>query len=242
MPVQKIPRVTLIGAGPGAADLITVRGAQALASADAVLYDALINTDLLELAPAGAPKIFVGKRSGKHEYPQEEINKLIVQYAQDYGHIVRLKGGDPFVFGRGYEEIMHAHSYGIATTVIPGISSAIAVPGAFNIPLTSRGINESFWVITGATTNGQISNDVRLAAQSTATVVILMGMNNLKGITTLYQELNKGHLPVAIIQNGTRLNQRIIKGDIKSIYTLAQDSGIGSPAIIVIGEVVNLQF
>lgn len=236
------PKVTLIGAGPGATDLITLRGAKALAQANAVLYDALINPDLLDLAPALAPRIFVGKRSGDHEFSQEEINKLIVEYAQNYGHVVRLKGGDPFVFGRGYEEIVFAHSYGIETEVVPGISSAVAVPAAFNMPLTSRGVSESFWVITGATTQGHISQDLQLAAQSTATVVILMGMKNLGEITKLFKEVGKSQVPAAIIQNGTRPNQRVAIGTVNTIEQIALDQHFSSPAIIVIGNVVNLHF
>lgn len=238
----KIPKVTLVGAGPGATDLLTIRGANALASADAVLYDALVNTELLDLAPVEAPRIFVGKRAGNHEYTQTQINSLIVHYAQEYGHIVRLKGGDPFVFGRGYEEIQYAATFGIETEVVPGITSVVAVPAAFNIPLTSRGVSESFWVITGATTNGQISQDLKLAAQSTATVVILMGMNNLPQITELFCQLGRHQAPVAIIQNGTRSNQRMVTGTVETILEVVQEHKIASPAIIVIGNVVDLQF
>lgn len=241
MPSQE-PKVTLVGAGPGAIDLITLRGARALAAADAVLYDALVNTELLDLVPAGSPKIYVGKRAGNHEYTQQQINQLIVDYARQYGHIVRLKGGDPFVFGRGYEELLHANAFGIKTEVIPGITSAVAVPGAVNIPLTSRGVNESFWVITGATTNGHISEDLALAAQSTATVVILMGMNNLEGITQLFAAAGKSQTPVAIIQNGTRPNQRLALGTIETICQIVREKKLTSPAIIVVGKVVDLHF
>ncbi|PSR55660.1 uroporphyrinogen-III C-methyltransferase [Adhaeribacter arboris] len=238
----KIPRVTLVGAGPGDVDLLTIKGAKALAAADLVLYDALINPALLDFVPADKPRIFVGKRSGKHEYPQEEINALIVKYALEYGHVVRLKGGDPFVFGRGYEEIQFAAQHGVATAVIPGISSAVAVPAAQNIPLTSRGVSESFWVITGATKYGQISSDIALAAQSSATVVILMGMKNLADITRVFQVLGKNTTPVAIIQNGTLPNERLVCGTIDTICQLAQEQNFTSPAIIVIGGVVDLRF
>jgi uroporphyrin-III C-methyltransferase len=238
----KEPKVTLIGAGPGAIDLITLRGARVLGQADAVLYDALVNTELLDLVPAGSPKIYVGKRAGNHEYTQAEINQLIVDYARQYGHIVRLKGGDPFVFGRGYEEILFANTHGIKTEVIPGITSAVAVPGAANIPLTSRGVNESFWVITGATTNGHISEDLALAARSTATVVILMGMKNLEGITSLFKAAGKSQTPVAIIQNGTRPNQRIALGTVDTICHIVREQQLTSPAIIVVGRVVDLHF
>jgi uroporphyrin-III C-methyltransferase len=238
----KIPQVTLVGAGPGDVDLLTIKGAKALAAADLVLYDALINPELLNLVPEGKPRVFVGKRSGKHEFPQEEINALIVKYAWQYGHVVRLKGGDPFVFGRGYEEIMYAAQHGVATTVIPGISSAVAVPALQNIPLTSRGVSESFWVITGATKHGEISADIALAAQSSATVIILMGMKNLADITQVFKVLGKNTTPVAIIQNGTLPHQRLVTGTIDTICQIATDHNITSPAIIVIGEVVNLHF
>ncbi len=238
----KLPQVTLVGAGPGDVDLLTIKGAKALAAADLVLYDALINPELLNLVPEGKPRVFVGKRSGKHEYPQEEINALIVKYARQYGHVVRLKGGDPFVFGRGYEEIVYAAQHGVATTVIPGISSAVAVPALQNIPLTSRGVSESFWVITGATKHGEISADIALAAQSSATVIILMGMKNLADITQVFKVLGKNSTPVAIIQNGTLPNQRLVSGTIDTICQLAADQHFTSPAIIVIGEVVKLQF
>jgi len=236
------PKVTLVGAGPGAPDLLTLRGAKALAEANAVLYDALVNPALLDLVPPAAPQIFVGKRSGNHEYTQDQINQLIVDYARQFGHIVRLKGGDPFVFGRGYEEILFANANGIATEVVPGITSAIAVPGEFNIPLTSRGINESFWVITGATTNGHISQDLALAAQSTATVVILMGMKNLRDIMDLFKTNGKHQMPVAIMQNGTRHNQQLAVGTVETILDIVAEKNLTSPAIIVVGHVVNLNF
>ena len=236
------PQVTLVGAGPGDVDLLTIKGAKALAAADLVLYDALINPALLDLVPADKPRVFVGKRAGKHEFPQEEINALIVQYAREYGHVVRLKGGDPFVFGRGYEEIQYAAAHGVLTTVIPGISSAMAVPAAQNIPLTSRGVSESFWVITGATKHGEISADMALAAQSSATVVILMGMKNLADIIQVFKVLGKNHLPVAIIQNGTLPHERLVTGTIDTIGQLAHEQQVTSPAIIVIGEVVRLHF
>ena len=144
----KEPRITLIGAGPGDAELITLKGIKALQTADVVLYDALVNEELLDFAPAGAVKVYVGKRSGDHSYSQDAVNKLMVDYALNYGHAVRLKGGDPFVFGRGYEEIDFAASYSITTQVIPGISSSISVPGLQLIPVTHRGLSESFWVVT----------------------------------------------------------------------------------------------
>src|SRR6202012_2118988 len=149
----KEPRITLVGAGPGDTDLITLKGVKALQTADVVLYDALVNEEMLDFAPAHATKVYVGKRSGDHSFSQEAINKLMIDYALNYGHVVRLKGGDPFVFGRGYEELDHAASYSIPAEVIPGISSSIGVPGLQQIPVTHRGLSESFWVITGTTSN-----------------------------------------------------------------------------------------
>ncbi len=179
------PQVTLVGAGPGDPDLLTIKGAKALAEANVVLYDALANEELLSYAPKKALKIFVGKRKGCHAYTQEEINQLIVDNALTYGNVVRLKGGDPFIFGRGSEEIEFVESFGIPTFVVPGISSSIAVPASQGISLTKRGVSESFWVITGTTSARKLSADVALAAQSTATVVILMGMSKLEEIVAL---------------------------------------------------------
>jgi len=205
-PVLKLhrsPRLTLVGAGPGDPELITVKGINAIKTADVVLYDALVSTEIIQLIPAGIPALSVGKRAGSHEYSQEDINELIVEFAYLYGHVVRLKGGDSFVFGRGSEELEYAESHGVTTAVVPGISSAIAVPASANIPVTARGISESFWVVTGTTKSGTISADVALAAQSTATVVILMGLKKIREIMQLFESKGKGETPVAVIQNGT---------------------------------------
>jgi uroporphyrin-III C-methyltransferase len=233
------PSVTLVGAGPGDPDLLTIKGAKALAEANVVLYDALANEEILTYAPKKAIKIFVGKRKGCHEYSQDQINQLIVDNALTYGHVVRLKGGDPFIFGRGSEEIDFVESFGIPTTVVPGISSSIAVPAYQGISLTKRGVSESFWVITGTTSSRKLSSDVALAAQSSATVVILMGMSKLNQIITLFQNESKGETPVAIIQNGTTVHEKIGVGTINTIQTIVDEHKLSSPAIIVIGEVVR---
>jgi len=233
------PRVTLVGAGPGDPDLLTVKGVNALAEADVVLYDALANEEILAYAPKKAIKIFVGKRKGCHEYSQDQINQLIVDNAFTYGNVVRLKGGDPFIFGRGSEEIEYVESFGIPTFVVPGISSSIAVPANQGISLTKRGVSESFWVITGTTSDRELSKDVALAAQSSATVVILMGMSKLAQIVSLFQNESKGETPVAIIQNGTMPNEKVGIGTIDSILQIVKENNLSSPAIIVIGEVVR---
>lgn len=236
---KKQPIVTLVGAGPGDPDLLTIKGAKALAEADVVLYDALANEEILTYAPKKSIKIFVGKRKGCHEYSQDQINQLIVDNALTYGHVVRLKGGDPFIFGRGSEEIDFIESFGIPTSVVPGISSSIAVPAYQGISLTKRGVSESFWVITGTTSDRKLSNDVALAAQSSATVVILMGMSKLTQIIDLFQKESKGETPVAIIQNGTTAQEKIGVGTINTIEQVVAQQQLSSPAIIVIGEVVK---
>jgi uroporphyrin-III C-methyltransferase len=204
-----------------------------------VLYDALANEEIMTYAPKKAIRIFVGKRKGCHEYTQDQINQLIVDNALTYGHVVRLKGGDPFIFGRGSEEIEYAESFGIPTFVVPGISSSIAVPAYQGISLTKRGTSESFWVITGTTSDRNLSDDVALAAQSSATVVILMGMSKLSQIVSLFQNESKGETPVAIIQNGTTPQEKIGVGTINSIQKVVAQNNLSSPAIIVIGDVVK---
>lgn len=233
------PKVTLVGAGPGDPDLLTLKGVKALAEANVVLYDALANEEIMNHAPQDAIKIFVGKRIGAHAYSQDQINQLIVDNALTYGHVVRLKGGDPFIFGRGSEEIEYAESFGIPTFVVPGISSAIAVPAYQGISLTKRGTSESFWVITGTTSDRNLSDDVALAAQSSATVVILMGMSKLAQIVALFQKESKGEIPVAIIQDGTTSQEKTGVGTINTIQDVVAENRLSSPAIIVIGEVVK---
>ena len=156
-----------------------------------------------------------------------------------YGNVVRLKGGDPFIFGRGSEEIEFVESFGIPTFVVPGISSAVAVPAYQGISLTKRGVSESFWVITGTTSERNLSNDIGLAAQSTATVVILMGMSKLEQIVSLFQNQSKGETPIAIIQNGTLSNEKVGIGTIDTIQKIVEEKQLNNPAIIVIGEVVR---
>jgi uroporphyrin-III C-methyltransferase len=236
----KEPRITLVGAGPGDADLITIKGVKALKTADVVLYDALVNEELLEFAPEHATKVYVGKRSGDHSHSQESINKLMVDYALNYGHVVRLKGGDPFVFGRGYEELDHAASYSIPTEIIPGISSSIGVPGLQQIPVTHRGLSESFWVVTGTTTDGKVSGDLYQAARTKATIVVLMGIHKLAEITEIFKKEGKGKMPVAVIQSGTTKNEKVAIGVIDTIVEVVEENKISSPALIVIGEVVSL--
>jgi len=236
--MHKRARLTVVGAGPGDLELITLKAIKALQDADVVLYDALVDSALLEYA-FKAERIFVGKRKGCYAFQQDQINELIVQRAQSRGHVVRLKGGDPFVFGRGAEEITYAAKYGLEVAIVPGISSCIAVPAIQNIPVTKRGSAESFWVITGTTKEHKLSADIYLAAKSNATVVILMGMSKLSAIVELFIKENKSDTPVAIIQNGTKEEEQIGIGTINTIESIVQKQKLINPAIIVIGEVVK---
>ena len=230
--------MTVVGAGPGDVELITLKGVKALASADVVLYDALVSQELLEHAPR-AEKIFVGKRKGCSAYGQEQINELLVQRAGLGLHVVRLKGGDPFVFGRGAEEMEYAAEHGLEVALVPGISSSVSVPASQYIPVTKRGVAESFWVITGTTRQHRLSGDVALAARSNATVVILMGMSKLGEIMELFKEEGRFDAPVAIIQEGTTGNEKVGIGTVSTMVGLAREQQLSNPAIIIIGEVVG---
>lgn len=232
-------KLYLLGAGPGDPELITIKAVRILREADVVLYDALASEHLLTYCKEGAILEFVGKRYGVESAAQEDINSKIINYAKHYETIVRLKGGDPGVFGRACEEKMDALRSGIEVEVVPGISSALAVPVLNDIPLTSRGVSESFWVTTGTTKDGSISHDLHLAAQSTATVIVLMAMSKLEKIMEIFIQYNKALTPVAIIQNGTLPNQKMIEGVVSTIVKQAEEAQMGNPAIIVIGEVVN---
>lgn len=235
---QHNAKLTLVGAGPGDPELLTLKAVKALNCANVVMYDALVDKSLLDHAP-NAIKVFVGKRGGKQYLSQADINKLIVQNALHHGHVVRLKGGDPFVFGRGHEEKEYAEGYNIKVSIVPGITSAISVPELQGIPVTRRGVSESFWVLTATNKKDELSKDLQLAAQSTATVVILMGTRKLNKITALYKELGKRDELIAVIQNGSQENEKIALGQIDTIEQEVADNQIGSPAVIIIGPVVK---
>jgi uroporphyrin-III C-methyltransferase len=235
------PRLSLVGAGPGDPELITLKAIKTLQQADVILYDALANKELLSYAKPDAITRFVGKRFGCHALSQQEINHLIIEMALAHGHVVRLKGGDPFVFGRAQEEIEAAREAGIPVQVVPGISSAVAVPAGQMIPLTCRGVNESFWVTTGTTQSGEISADIKLAAQTSATVIILMAMSKLEVIMEIFAGHGKSDTPVAIIQEGTTSREKMVTGTVRDIVFRAQHAGLGNPAVIIVGEVVKLQ-
>lgn len=227
-------KITLVGAGPGDIELITVKGVRAIKEADILLYDALVNVGLLEYNTT-AKRVYVGKRLGKHSKSQDEINQLIIRYAQQGKHVVRLKGGDVSVFARSSEEIQSAEIFDIPVELIPGISSYSGIAAKHQLPLTKRGESESFWVITGYTSKGKISGDISLAAQSSATVIVLMGMSKLLEIVSEFRKYKSIDYPIAIIQNGTMPNEKVIVGDLESIQTGVIEQGISNPALIVLG-------
>ncbi|MBU2995839.1 uroporphyrinogen-III C-methyltransferase [Cellulophaga baltica] len=238
MTVSIQPKVTLVGAGPGSSDLITLRGFKALQQASVVLYDALISNQLLNEIDDSVPKIYVGKRCSEHSYTQDDINKLIVENAYTYGHVVRLKGGDPFVFGRASEEIEYVESFGIPITVIPGVTSAVAVPASQGIPVTRRGISSSFWVMTATKKDGSFSDDLQLAAQSSATMVILMGIRKFSEIAQEVSKYRNTLTPFAIIQNGTLTAETCVTGMLQNYTSVLNTIDITKPGVIVIGDVV----
>lgn len=236
------PKITLVGAGPGDPDLISIKGVKALKTANVILYDALVDERLLDYAPQESIKVYVGNPSGDENFSQDIVNQLMVDYALNFGHVVRLKGGDLFVFGRGYEELDYAASYSIETAIIPGISSAISVPGLQGIPVTHKGSSESLWILSGTDSKGNLSAELRDAARSKATVVVLLGFDRLAEIVAVYQEIGKGGLPVAIIQNGSMSNEKTAIGLVNTIVETAEEKGIDNtgPVLLVFGFSVEL--
>ncbi len=234
---MKQPKLTLVGAGPGDPDLISLKGIKAIAAADVVLFDALVHPDLLKFATG--EKIYVGKRAGQPSKTQDEINQLIVDRALSKGHVVRLKGGDPFIFGRGLEEKEYAEIFNIEVEVVPGISSSTGLPGLEGVSLTQRGINHGFWVLTATASDGGLTSEFTEAARSNATVVALMGVRKLEQLTRIYTELGKEELPVLIIQNGSLPYQRSFLGTVANINNKFRDYVEDGPGIIVFGETVR---
>jgi uroporphyrin-III C-methyltransferase / precorrin-2 dehydrogenase / sirohydrochlorin ferrochelatase len=235
--------VYLVGAGPGDPELITVKGRRLLESADTVVYDALVDPRLLDLCPPHAARVFVGKRDKRHTLPQAEINSLLVDEARAGRRVVRLKGGDPFIFGRGGEEAEALRQAGVRYEVVPGVSAGIAVPAYAGIPLTHRDFTSELVFLTGheCVTNPS-PVDWSHYARSSASLVIFMGLHNLGAIVR--ELLDRGRdpqCPVAVIENGTLETQRTVVGPLATIADLAAERGICPPALIVIGEVVALR-
>lgn len=236
------PKITLVGAGPGDPDLISVKGVKALKSADVVIYDALVDEALLHYAPKEATRVYVGNPSGDENFSQATVNQLMVDYALNFGHVVRLKGGDLFVFGRGYEELDYAASYSIETAIVPGISSAISVPGIQGIPVTHKGDSDSLWILSGADSAGNLNKEIATAALTKATVVVLLGFEQLAQIVNMYKNIGKGRLPAAVIQNGSMKNEKIAIGLVNTIEEVVTEVGIDNtgPVLLVFGQTVAL--
>jgi uroporphyrin-III C-methyltransferase len=199
----------------------------------------LANTELLDFANDDCEKIYVGKQPYGSYTPQETIHEMIKHYAFTKGKVVRLKGGDPFIFGRGFEEIIYAREHGIITHFIPGITSMQAA-GFMDIPLTHRLVSEGVWMITGTKKDGSLSADLRLAMQSNATVAIYMGMKQINVIADTYINEGNGHIPAAIIQHASLPNQKFVTGFAGDLPKMAHTHNLTYPAIIIIGGVVSL--
>ena len=234
-------KVYLTGAGPGDIELMTLKAARVIKEADVIIYDKLANPEILEMAKDGTEFIFVGKEFGKHLIPQDEINEIIYQASLKYNLVVRLKGGDPFVFGRGGEEALYLKERGVKFEIIPGITSSISVPAYAGIPGTHRGVTCAFRVVTGHEApnkkDTQINWDSFIADE---TIVFLMGIHNIKLISKKLIKIGKpSRTPCAVISKGTTNEQKVIVGTLEDIADKAKE--IPTPAIIVVGEVVKLR-
>jgi len=234
-------KVYLTGAGPGDIELLTVKALRVVREADVIIYDRLANPDILAEAKDGCAFIYVGKEDSHHTLPQEEINEVIYQSALQYENVVRLKGGDPFVFGRGGEEGIYLRERKIAFEFIPGITSAIAVPEYAGIPVTHRGVTVSFRVVTGHESKGKDHSQIPWENyKSDDTIIFLMGLHRLNVICKKLIEIGKPKsYPVAVISRGTTPDEKTVVGTLETIYQLAKD--LPTPALIVVGEVVTLR-
>lgn len=240
----RVGRVAIVGAGPGDPGLMTVRGLELLRQADVVIYDRLVNPSLLDEAPPHALRIFAGKWSGTHYMPQEQIHALLIAQARRGRRVVRLKGGDPFVFGRGGEEAAALAEAGIPFEVVPGVSSAVAVPAYAGIPLTHRGLSSSFAVVTGHedASKGRPAVDWGRLASAVDTLVVLMGLRALPGIVaSLLAHGRSPETPVALVRWGTTAEQATVIGVLADIVERARAAGLEPPVVAVIGEVVRLR-
>jgi uroporphyrinogen III methyltransferase/synthase len=240
----KSGKVYLVGAGPGDPGLMTVKGSACLRHADVVVYDRLVDESILKKAPARAEKIYVGKTSNHHTLEQETINRLLIEKAKKGRTVVRLKGGDPYVLGRGGEEAEALARYGVPFEVVPGVSSAIAVPAYAGIPVTCRGIASSFAVVTGhkATIKGEPNIAWDKVSAGADTLVILMGIGNLGNVV---DQLMKNHrpasTPVAVITHGTTDRQRCVTGTLRNIVARVKSKKLRPPSVVVVGDVVRLR-
>jgi uroporphyrin-III C-methyltransferase/precorrin-2 dehydrogenase/sirohydrochlorin ferrochelatase len=234
--------VHLVGAGPGNPDLLTLRAARLIGEAEVLVYDRLVGSAILDLARRGAQRIFVGKARGNHTLPQHEINALLVRLALEGRRVVRLKGGDPFIFGRGGEEIEALVAHGIRFEVVPGVTAATGIAAYAGIPLTHRDHAHSVTFVAGHLKDGTMNLDWPALARPGQTVVVYMG---LLGLPILARELVAHGLPAttpaAVIQQGTTANQRVVTGTLADLPARAFDAQLEPPTLIVVGDVVGLQ-
>lgn len=236
-------KVVLVGSGPGGLGLMTMRAREAIAGADVVLYDQLPGDEILATLPETAEKIDCGKHGSDHTLEQDEIEALMVEKAREGKVVVRLKGGDPFLFGRGGEEMETLRAHEIAVEVVPGVTSAIAVPESVGIPVTHRAFASQVTIVTGHEdpTRGESALDWQFLGRTRGTIVVLMGVKNLDKIAaTLIENGRDRETPVAIIERGMRPDQRVTTGVLSEIAGIARARGVSPPAVIVIGEVVGL--
>jgi len=237
-------KVYLVGAGPGDAGLMTLKGKALLETCDVVLYDALVSDEILAMINPIAEKIHAGKRRGKHSLLQAETTQLLIEKVKHHAIVVRLKGGDPFIFGRGGEELADLRSHGIEVEVVPGITSGIAAPAYANIPLTHRDFSSSVIFVTGHESAGKYRPQINWAAIALAaeTIVVYMGLYNLSEIVPkLIAAGLPESTPVALIRQGTRPDQSELMGCLGNIVELVQSEQFTPPAIAVIGNVVNFR-
>lgn len=234
-------RVALVGAGPGDAELITLKGARLLGQADVVVYDNLVGDGIIDLARASAERIFVGKMAGNHTLPQEDICQLLVDLARAGKSVVRLKGGDPFVFGRGGEEIDVLQAAGIPVDIVPGVTAALGAAAAFGFPLTHRDHAQSCVFVTGHLKDHSVDLDWPALARPDQTVVIYMGVTGLDIISERLQNAGlPGKTPAALVYRATWPNQRIYPGTLATLPAIATEHRVKPPTLIVIGSVVGL--
>lgn len=234
-------KVYLTGAGPGDIELLTVKALRVIQQADVIIYDRLANPEILKEAKEGCEMVYVGKEDSHHTLPQEEINEVIYKSSLKYESVVRLKGGDPFVFGRGGEEGIYLYERGVRFEFIPGVTSAVSVPEYAGIPVTHRGVTASFCVVTGHESRGKTESQIPWENfKSDDTIIFLMGLHRLKHIAVKLIKIGKPkEYPIAVISRGTRVDEQTIVGTLEDIYEKAKD--LPTPALIVVGKVVKLR-
>ena len=234
-------KVYLTGAGPGDLELLTMKAHRVIKEADVIIYDRLANPEILDMAKDGCKFVYVGKENGKHTLPQDEINEVIYKNALKHDIVVRLKGGDPFVFGRGGEEGAYLHKHDINYEMIPGITSAISVPAYAGIPVTHRGVAVSFRIVTGhESPKKKVSQIPWENFKNDETIIFLMGLHNIHNICTKLIEIGKPiDYPCAVISRGTTKEQKVVVGTLANIAK--KSLGIPTPALIIVGKVVLLR-